>query len=45
MDKPFVGYDKKYSNNYTKIFRKSLKMKIKIFIDKILFDLFLKEIK
>ena len=44
-NKSWVGYDKQYSENYNKIFRKSLKTKIKDFIDRLLFELFLKESK
>jgi len=40
----FMG-SKDYEKNYDNIFKKSLKEKIKNFIDKILFNLFIKEIK
>jgi len=42
MDRPFTGYDKKYSDNYNKIFRKSFKEKLIIWFNKILYKLFLK---
>jgi hypothetical protein len=45
MDKPFVGYDKQYSENYDKIFKKSLLTRINEKIDKFLFHLFLEEKK
>jgi hypothetical protein len=41
MDKPFVGYNKRYSDNYNRIFRKTLLEKIKIKIDNFLYKLFL----
>jgi len=46
MDRPFVGGgDKNYSENYDKIFRKSKKTKIKNFVDKLLFKVFIEEKK
>ncbi len=46
MDRPFCGGgDKQYSENYDKIFRKSKKEKIKNFVDKLLFALFIEEKK
>lgn len=46
MEKIWVGGgDKTYSENYDKIFRKSKKTKIKSFIDKILFKIFIEEKK
>jgi hypothetical protein len=45
MDKKiFLGWDKKYSDNYNRIFRKSLIKRIKYLLDKMLYELFLKEI-
>jgi len=41
MDKPFVGYDSKYSKNYNRIFRKPLKERIKILIDNLLIKVFI----
>jgi len=45
MNKPFVGYDKKYSANFDKIFKKSLLKRIGTIIDKFLFSIFLEEKK
>jgi len=42
MDKSFVGYEKKYSNNYNQIFKKTKLQKIKIWMDNFLYKLFLK---
>jgi len=39
------GGDKQYSENYDKIFRKSKKTKIKNFVDKLLFKVFIEEKK
>ncbi len=41
MDRPFKGWDKQYEKNYDRIFRKSIHIKIKEFIDKFLFKLFI----
>jgi hypothetical protein len=43
MDKPFVGFDKDYSENYDRIFRKTNKQKIKDWFDKLLFKIFIEE--
>lgn len=40
--KIFIGWNKKYADNYDKIFRKTLREKIIIFFDNLLYDLFLK---
>jgi len=45
MDKPFVGYDKQYAENYDRIFKKPLLMRINEKLDKLLFHLFLEEKK
>jgi len=42
MDKPFVGYEKKYADNYNKIFRKPLKERIINWINNLLIKLFIK---
>lgn len=38
----FMGGNKQYDDNYNRIFRKRLRTKIREFIDKILFKLFIK---
>ena len=43
MDRPFVGFNKKYEYNYDKAFRKSTREKIKLLIDDLLVKLFLKD--
>lgn len=43
MDRPFVGYSKKYADNYDSYFRKSFKTKVKEFINKLLVEIFLKD--
>ena len=39
----FMGGNKQYSENYDTIFRKPLRIKIKNWIDTLLFHLFIKE--
>jgi hypothetical protein len=45
MDRPFVGFNKKYEDNYDKVFRKSMKIKVKELVDDLLVKLFLKDKK
>lgn len=42
MDRPFTGWNREYEKNYNKIFRKSFKEKLIIWINKLLYKLFLK---
>jgi hypothetical protein len=42
MDRPFVGYEKQYAENYKKIFKKTKLEKIRSWIDNFLYRLFLK---
>ena len=45
MDRPIEGWNREYEKNFNRIFRKSKWQKIKDFINDILVDLLLKEIK
>ena len=44
-NKIFYGWNNKYDKNYNQIFRKSLKIKVKEWIDKFLFEIFIEERK
>jgi hypothetical protein len=37
-----IGYDKQYGDNYDRIFKKSLKTKIREFLEKLFYNLFIK---
>lgn len=43
MDKPFVGHEKKYAENYDSIFRKPLKQKLIEKINIWLYNIFIKD--